>query len=45
MLIAEPTVFTAEPAEPTAEPSYIAVSKAVSKGWTIPSALLHYKKQ
>jgi len=48
----EPVVPTAEPvmepavpsAEPTAKPNHIAVSKAVSKGRTIPSLLLRHKK-
>ena len=49
----EPTIFTAEPAakpvvlfiEPATEPSYINVFKAVSKSQTIPSVLLHHRKQ
>ena len=37
----EPTVLTIEP---TAKPSRIAVSKAVSKGWMILLLLLRHKK-
>ena len=42
ILFAEPAV---EPAVPFTEPSHITVSKAVSKGQTIPSVLLRYRKQ
>ena len=35
----------AKPVVPAAEPGHMAVSKAVSKGQTIPSALLRHGKQ
>jgi len=39
------TELTIKPtANTTAEPGYITISKAVSKGWTILSLLLRYRK-